>query len=91
MSQKTLTITLPADTTHALESIGKRQRRRPFDLVLEAVRAYVNIPAVAATKADLQAIRVGRKEFERGEHVSLDHVLNALAARTRPVSRKGAQ
>jgi predicted transcriptional regulator len=90
MSSKTLAITLPPETTQALESIGKTQRRRPFDLVLEAVRAYISVPVITASKADLQSIRRGRKEFERGEHVSLDHVLNALAARTRPISRKGA-
>lgn len=91
MSHKTLTITLPVEAANALESISKVQHRKPSDLAVEAVRAYFAVPAVAATKAEIQAIRRGRKEYTRGQYVSLDHALNALESRTRPLRRKSTR
>ncbi|HZS45847.1 MAG TPA: hypothetical protein VFC63_12145 [Blastocatellia bacterium] len=74
-----------------MESISKVQHRKPSDLAVEAVRAYLAIPAVAATKAEIRAIRRGRAEYNRGQYVSLDRALHALERRTHSIRRKSTR
>ena len=69
------------------------EQRTRSELVREALRAYFNrrVPIVAASKAELAAIRRGRAEIENGEYVTLDELFHGLAATDRKTSRKKAR
>ncbi len=69
------------------------EQRTRSELVREALRAYLNrrVPIVAASKAELAAIRRGRAEIENGEYVTLDELFHGLAATDRKTSRKKAR
>lgn len=76
-----------------VEKARKAEHRTRSELVREALRAYLNkrVQVVAASKAELAAIRRGRAEIEKGEYVTLDELLHDLAATHRKTSRKNAQ
>lgn len=76
-----------------VEMARKAEHRTRSELVREALRAYLNkrVQVVAASKAELAAIRRGRAEIEKGEYVTLDELLHDLAATHRKTSRKKAQ
>ena len=69
------------------------EQRTRSELVREALRAYLNtrVPIVAASKAELAAIRRGRAEIENGEYVTLDELFHGLAATDLKTSRKKAR
>ncbi len=69
------------------------EQRTRSELVREALRAYLNrrVPIVAASKAELAAIRRGRAEIENGEYVTLDELFHGLVATDRKTSRKKAR
>ena len=63
--------------------------RTQSELVREALRRYFSgFPVVAATPAELAAIARGRAEFERGEYVRLDGLLNDPGTRRHKVRAK---
>ena len=76
-----------------VEKARKAEHRTRSELVREALRAYLNkrVQVVAASKAELAAIRRGRAEIEKGEYVTLDELLHDLAATYRKTSRHDAQ
>ena len=91
-TRQTFTISLPEPMAKQVEEAMKAERRTRSELVREALRAYLNrrVPVVAASKAELAAIRRGRAEIENGEYVTLDELLHGLAATDRKTSRKKA-
>ena len=62
-----------------VEKARKAEQRTRSELVREALRAYLNkrVQVVAASKAELAAIRRGRAEIEKGEYVTLDEAWEA--------------
>jgi predicted transcriptional regulator len=76
-----------------IEEAMKAEQRTRSELVREALRAYLTkrVPVVAASKAELAAIRRGRTEIENGEYITLDELLHGLAAPNRKTSRKKAR
>lgn len=76
-----------------VEEAMEAEQRTRSELVREALRAYLNrrVPIVAASKAELAAIRRGRAEIENGEYVTLDELFHGLAATDRKTSRKKAR
>lgn len=73
-TRRTFTISLPEVMTEQVEKARKAEHRTRSELVREALRAYLNkrVQVVAASKAELAAIRRGRAEIEKGEYVTLD-------------------
>ena len=62
-----------------VERVSRAESRTQSELVREALRRYFSgFPVVAATPAELAAMARGRAEFERGEYVTLDALLNDL-------------
>ena len=92
-TRQTFTISLPESMAKQVEEAMEVQQRTRSELVREALRAYLNkrVLVVAASKAELAAIRRGRAEIENGEYVTLDELLHGLAATDRKTSRKKAQ
>ena len=92
-TRRTFTISLPEAMAEQVEKARMAEHRTRSELVREALRAYLNkrVQVVAASKAELAAIRRGRAEIEKGEYVTLDELLHDLAATHRKTSRKNAQ
>ena len=76
----TLTNLLPPDMAEKLEELRKAESRTQSELVCEALRTYFALysrfPAVAATRADLESIELGRAAFARGEYITLDQMIH---------------
>ncbi len=92
-TRQTFTISLPESMAKQVEEAMEAEQRTHSELVREALRAYLNrrVPFVAASKAELAAIRRGRAEIENGEYVTLDELFHGLAASDRKTSRKRAR
>ena len=92
-TRQTFTISLPESMAKQVEEAMEAEQRTRSELVREALRAYLNrrVPIVAASKAELAAIRRGRAEIENGEYVTLDELFHGLAATDRKTSRKKAR
>jgi predicted transcriptional regulator len=91
-TRQTMTISLPPEMISEVERVRKMEQRTRSELVREALRTYFakRIAVVQATAAEKRAIKKGREEFERGEYVDLDQVLDALESRSRKIRRKTA-
>lgn len=91
-TRHTFSISLPESMAKQVEKAMIAEQRTRSELVREALRAYLSkrVPVVAASKAELAAIRHGRAEIENGEYVTLDELLHGLAATDRKTSRKKA-
>ena len=92
-TRQKFTISLPESMAKQVEAAMEAEQRTRSQLVREALRAYLNkrFPVVAASKAELAAIRRGRAEIKNGEYVTLDELLHGLAATDRKTSRKKTQ
>jgi predicted transcriptional regulator len=88
-TRQTLTISLPPAMLKQVEQVSRAESRTQSELVREALRRYFSgFPVVAATPAELAALARGRAEFERGEYVTLDTLLNDLGTGRHKVSPK---
>ena len=78
---ETLTISLPPAFRQQLEKVRKEEHRTRSELVREALRAYFDnrYPVVDPTKAELAAIRRGRRDIAAGNYITLDQLRDALA------------
>ena len=77
---RTMTISLPPALLEEFETIREVESRTRSELVREALRFYFEkrYPVVEASREELAAIRRGRAAFARGDHLSLEEVLNEL-------------
>ncbi len=89
-TRQTMTVSLPPAMIRQVEQVRKVEHRTRSELVREALRTYFRFPTVAASKSELQAIRLGRAEMRRGEYVSLDQLLRAVDNPPRKARRKTA-
>jgi len=91
-TRQTLTISLPPAMLKQVEKVSRAESRTQSELVREALRRYFSgFPVVAATPAELAAIARGRAEFERGEYVTLDTLLDDLGTGRNKVGAKRAR
>ena len=90
---QTMTISLPPAMLQEFEKVRKAEDRTRSELVREALRRYFEsrYPEVKPTKAELAAIRRGRAEIKRGEYVTLEELLDDLAAANRKAGAKRDQ
>lgn len=92
-TRQTMTISLPPAMLEAVQAASKAEHRTHSELVREALRGYLNgrYPVVSATKAELAAIAKGRAEIARGDFVTMEGLVDALAAANRKSSAKSAR
>ncbi len=69
---KTLSVTIPDELYKKLEQNRKKGFYNRSEFVREALRRFVNVPSITATKEENQIFIRGSEEFSRGEFVSLD-------------------
>jgi len=94
-SREILTISLPREMMEQVEATRKAEHRTRSELVREALRTYfalaLRFPEVQATPAEIRALARARREFERGDTMSLSQYLNELPPRTRNPGKKAAR
>jgi metal-responsive CopG/Arc/MetJ family transcriptional regulator len=84
---KTITMSLPPPMVEELDRVRKREHRTRSELLREALRRYMAAtrrlpPAEDATPDEIEAIRLGREEYARGETVSLEDLQHELGLPT---------
>ena len=84
----TLTISLPPGMSEQIARVQKAEHRTRSELLREAWRRYFEsrFPEEQPTKADLAAIKRGRRALKKGELVTLNqlhHELDAARHETR--------
>ena len=87
-TKKTVTISLPQDELAEFDRVSERQHLSRTEALREAVRWYVEAmhrlpPAEEATPDEIEAIEEARKEFARGETISLEDLQRELGLPTR--------
>jgi metal-responsive CopG/Arc/MetJ family transcriptional regulator len=87
-TKKTVTISLPQDELAEFDRVSERQHLSRTEALREAVRWYVEAmrrlpPAEEATPDEIEAIEEARKEFARGETISLEDLQRELGTPTR--------
>jgi metal-responsive CopG/Arc/MetJ family transcriptional regulator len=94
-TREILTVSLPREMMKQVEETRKAENRTRSELVREALRTYFALARrfseVEATPAEIRALTRARREFERGETVSLGQYLNELPPRTRNPGKKAAR
>ena len=87
---KTMSISLPPAMEEQVERVRKEENRTRSELVREALRQYIlnRYPAEGITKREAQIFSGGRKDFKRGDFVSLDQLENDLDRRRQRKSTK---
>ena len=83
-----MTVSLPPAMIRQVEQVRKAEHRTRSELVREALRTYFRFSTVAASRSELQGIRLGRAEMRRGEYVTLDQLLHAVDNPRRKTGRK---
>ncbi|MBI3668140.1 MAG: hypothetical protein HY236_18225 [Acidobacteria bacterium] len=73
-----------------VEKARKAVGRTRSDVVRQALDSFFSqsFPVVPASAAELRAIRRGRREFRRGQYVSLQELLDDLGSTRSPVGGK---
>lgn len=92
-STSTFTISLPPAMARELEKAQKAEHRTRSELVREALRFYLSrrFPVVTPTAAEIRGHRRGLAEIARGDFVTYDQLLDALATPRRATDRKKAR
>jgi metal-responsive CopG/Arc/MetJ family transcriptional regulator len=86
---KTVTVTLPPAMVDELDRVRLREHRTRSELLREALRHYMEagsrhtMPSENAQADELEAMRQGHQDLERGETVSLEDLQNELGLPTR--------
>jgi Arc/MetJ-type ribon-helix-helix transcriptional regulator len=88
--RRTMTISLPGEMLERLNQVRRFEHRTASELVREALRRYFMraIPEEAASPRDLRSLRRARREYDRGETVSLAELLDDLDRLPRVVRKK---
>jgi hypothetical protein len=87
MSERDISIKLPAAVIRRVNWAARRENRNPSELAAEALQWYFlvhQIPEETPTPAELRAIRRGRAAFKRGDYITLDELRREEALVRRP-------
>jgi predicted transcriptional regulator len=88
MNRRQYTIELPAAVGRRVDRAAKREKRKPSDVAVEALRLYFAIPTEAATLAELRAIARGEAAYKRGDTITLDEYFRSVGNRSRRTRKK---
>ena len=87
-----VTVSVPRPMARQIERIRKAEQRSRSELVREALRDYfrkaAGFPVVTATPAELRALKRARREYLRGETITLDEYEHARALDGTPASHR---
>jgi Arc/MetJ-type ribon-helix-helix transcriptional regulator len=92
-----VTVSVPRPMALQIERTRKAEQRSRSELVREALRDYfrkaAGFPVVTATPAELRALKRARREYLRGETITLDEYehTRALDGAPRPNRAKAAR
>jgi predicted transcriptional regulator len=90
MSRRQYTIELPAEVGRRVDRAARREKRKPSDVAVEALRLYFTIPTEVPTEAELRSIRRGEAAYRRGDYVTLDEYFQSVGNRPRRTRKKGS-
>jgi predicted transcriptional regulator len=82
---------LPPDLARQVQSVIRKERRTPAEVMREALRTYLwlrGLPEETPTAAELRGIRLGRAEIKRGHFVTLDQLSDELESPRRKARAK---
>lgn len=89
-STKTRTVSLPSDLVDELDRVREREHRTRSDVLRDALRRYIaiagrthTVPIDDALPEEIEAMRRGDEEYERGECIRLEDLQHELGLRTR--------
>jgi predicted transcriptional regulator len=88
MARRQYTIELPAAVGRRVDRAAKREKRKPSDVAIEALRLYFTIPTEAATEAELRAIKRGEAAYGKGDFSTLDDYFRTMGNRSRRARKK---
>jgi predicted transcriptional regulator len=77
MSKRAYTIKLPATLGKRVERTARKQRRKPSELAVEALKRYFSSREISTenpTPAELRAILRGEAAIQRGDYITLDEL-----------------
>ena len=88
MSRKMISVNVPEAMLPEIDAAARREHRSRSELVREALRRYLSdrdrmIATDDAQPDEIEAVRRGRGEFERGEFVRLEDLQRELGLPTR--------
>lgn len=88
MSRKLISVNVPEAMLPEIDAAARREHRTRSELIREALRRYLSdrdrmIAADDAQPDEVEAIRRGRAEFERGEFIRLEDLQRELGLPTR--------
>lgn len=88
-----MTISLPPEILKKVDLARKREHQTRSEMVREALRNHLRriMPVDSATEDEISALELARGEYERGEYVTLDNLLNELGNTHRRTSKKTAR
>ena len=86
-----MTISLPPQMVEEFEAIRKAKSFTRSELVRQALRDYFysQFPRYTPTKAEIKAIRAGRREIKNGNFITLEQLHAKLDNKNRQKGRKG--
>jgi predicted transcriptional regulator len=77
MNKRSYTIKLPATLGRRVERTARKERRKPSDLAVEALRRYLSSRDISIenpTPAELRSILRGEAAIQRGDYITLDEL-----------------
>ena len=85
-----MTISLPPEMISEVERVRKMEQRTRSELVREALRTYFakRIAVAQPRPAERAAVKRGREQYQAGEFVTLDEMLNGMERPHRKIRRK---
>jgi metal-responsive CopG/Arc/MetJ family transcriptional regulator len=89
MSSKMISVSIPGEMLPMIDDAARRESRSRSGLIREALRRYLStgrgrmIALDDAAPDEVEAIKRGRAQFERGEFVRLEDLQHELGLPTR--------
>ena len=91
-NRQVLTVSLSREMLEQVEATRKAEHRTRSELVRAALRAYFALsgrfPEDEATPAEIRALQRAGREFQRGEYVTLEQLVDELEPSRRQVGTK---
>ena len=86
----TMTISMPSGMAKQMEKVQHEEHRTRSELIREAWRQYFEnrYGAYTPTQAEAIAIKKGRAEFKRGEHITLRQLHTELESARHKIRKK---
>jgi Arc/MetJ-type ribon-helix-helix transcriptional regulator len=89
MPNKMISVSIPEEMLPEIDDAARRERRNRSELIREALRRYLSssrermIALANAEPDEVEAVKRGRTQFERGEFVRLEDLQRDLGLPTR--------